>query len=60
MANNPQNQTNYGGEYLNRLLTLVKTGNEPFERGLLHMEQNVSDRLPHPRRRRSKNLLKPA
>ena len=44
MAQNPSIQTNYGGEFLNRLLTLVTTGNELFERGLIHMEQNVSDK----------------
>lgn len=58
MANNPQIQTNYGGEFLNRLLTLVTTGNELFERGLLHMEQNVGDRFSLPRMRLSKILQK--
>ena len=58
MAQNPSIQTNYGGEFLNRLLTLVTTGNELFERGLIHMEQNVSDKYSIPRMQLSKILQK--
>ena len=58
MAQNPSIQTNYGGEFLNRLLTLVTTGNELFERGLIHMEQNVGDKYSIPRMQLSKILLK--
>ena len=58
MANNPQIQTNYGGEFLNRLLALGTTGNGLFGRGLLHMEQNVGDRFSLPRMRLSKILQK--
>ncbi|WP_418692323.1 BACON domain-containing protein [Alistipes putredinis] len=58
MAQNPSIQTNYGGEFLNRLLTLVTTGNELFERGLIHMEQNVGDKYSIPRMQLSKILQK--
>lgn len=58
MPQNPTIQTNYGGEFLNRLLTLVTTGNELFERGLIHMEQNVGDKYSIPRMQLSKILQK--
>lgn len=58
MAQNPSIQTNYGGEFLNRLLTMVTTGNELFERGLIHMEQNVGDKYSIPRMTLSKILQK--
>lgn len=58
MAQNPQITTSYSGEFLNRLLTLVTTGNELFERGLIHMEQNVGDKYSIPRLQLSKILQK--
>lgn len=34
--------TNYSGEVLEEILTLAATGNELVERGLIHVEPNVS------------------
>lgn len=56
MAQNPSITTNYSGEFLNRLLTLVTTGNELFEHGLIHMEHNVGDKYSVPRMQLSKIL----
>lgn len=55
---NPNITTNYGGEFVNRLLTLLVTGNELFERGLVHIEENIGDKLSLPRMRLSKVLQK--
>lgn len=48
MAFNIQN-TNYNGEVLEQLLTLAATGNELVERGLIHIEPDVSDKFSIPR-----------
>jgi hypothetical protein len=41
--------TNYNGEVLEQLLTLAATGNELVERGLIHIEPNVSTKFHIPR-----------
>jgi hypothetical protein len=50
--------TNYNGEVLEQLLTLAATGNEVVERGLVHIEPEVSDKFSIPRLRTSKMLQK--
>jgi hypothetical protein len=41
--------TNYSGEVLERLLTLAATGNELVEKGLIHVEPNISLQYSIPR-----------
>jgi hypothetical protein len=50
--------TNYSGEVLEQLLTLAATGNELVERGLIHIEPEVSDRFSIPRLKAGKMLQK--
>ena len=50
--------TNYNGEVLERLLTLAATGNELVERGLIHIEPGVSEKLSIPRLKTGKMLQK--
>ena len=51
MANNPQIQTNYGGEFLNPPLTHVTQGDEHVSRGALHLDENAGDSVTPSRRR---------
>lgn len=48
MAINIKN-TNYSGEVLEKLLTVAATGNELVDKGLIHIEPNVSDKFSIPR-----------
>lgn len=50
--------TNYSGEVLEEILTLASTGNELVERGLIHVEPNVSKKISVPRLTTSKMLQK--
>lgn len=50
--------TNYSGEVLEQLLTLAATGNELVEKGLIHVEPNVSDSFSIPRLKGSTMLQK--
>lgn len=50
--------TNYSGEVLEEILTLASTGNELVERGLIHVEPNVSKKTSIPRLTTSKMLQK--
>lgn len=50
--------TNYSGEVLEEILTLASTGNELVERGLIHVEPNVSKKISVPRLTTSEMLQK--
>lgn len=50
--------TNYSGEVLEQLLTLAATGNELVEKGLIHIEPNVSLKFSIPRLKGGKMLQK--
>lgn len=50
--------TNYSGEVLEQILTLATTGNELVERGLVHIEPNVSTKISVPRLTATKMLQK--
>ena len=52
------NNTNYSGEVLERLLTIAATGNELVEKGLIHVEPNVSDKFSIPRLKIGRMLRK--
>lgn len=52
------NNTNYSGEVLEQLLALAATGNELVEKGLIHIEPNVSDKFSIPRIKGGKMLQK--
>lgn len=49
--------TNYSGEVLEEILTLAATGNELVERGLIHVEPNVSKKISVPRLTMSDDIL---
>lgn len=49
--------TNYSGEVLEEILTLAATGNELVERGLIHVEPNVSKKVSVPRLTMSDDIL---
>lgn len=55
---NPNIQTAYGGEVLNQILVMAATGNQLFEKGLIHMETNIGDKFYIPRLQLSKLLQK--
>lgn len=57
MAINIKN-TNYSGEVLEQLLTVAATGNELVEKGLIHIEPNVSDKFSIPRLKGGRMLQK--
>ena len=46
---NPNIQTAYTGEVLDQILVKVATGNQLFEKGLIHMETNIGDKFYIPR-----------
>jgi hypothetical protein len=50
--------TNYNGEVLEQLLTLAATGNELVDRGLIHIEPEVSEKFSIPRLKTGKMLRK--
>ncbi len=50
--------TNYSGEVLDKILTVAATGNELVEKGLIHIEQGVSDKFSIPRLKAGKMLQK--
>lgn len=50
--------TNYNGEVLEQLLTLAATGNELVEKGLIHIEDGVSEKFSIPRLKTGKMLQK--
>ncbi len=55
---NPNIQTAYTGEVLGQLLVMAATGNQLFEKGLIHMETNIGDKFYIPRLQLSKLLQK--
>ena len=55
---NPAISTRYAGEVYERILAKAATGNELFERGLIHVETGVQDKLAIPRLQLSKILQK--
>lgn len=57
MAINVKN-SNYGGEVLEKLLTVATTGNELVEKGLIRLEPGVSDKYSIPRLKTGEMLQK--
>ena len=55
---NPNIQTAYGGEVLDQILVMAATGNQLFEKGLIHMETSIGDKFYIPRLQLSKLLQK--
>lgn len=55
---NPNIQTAYAGEVLDHMLVRVATGNELFNKGLIHMETSIGDKFYIPRLQLSKLLQK--
>jgi len=55
---NPTINTRYAGEVYEKILAKAATGNELFERGLIHVETGVQDKLAIPRLQLSKILQK--
>ncbi|BFL28550.1 hypothetical protein K320107C7_09650 [Alistipes shahii] len=55
---NPNIQTAYAGEVLDQILVMAATGNQLFEKGLIHMETNIGDKFYIPRLQLSKLLQK--
>lgn len=55
---NPNIQTAYSGEVLDQILVMAATGNELFEKGLIHMETSIGDKFYIPRLQLSKLLQK--
>ena len=55
---NPTISTRYAGEVYEKILAKAATGNELFERGLIHVETGVQDKLAIPRLQLSKILQK--
>lgn len=50
--------SNYGGEVLEKLLTVATTGNELVEKGLIRLEPGVSDKFSIPRLKTGEMLQK--
>lgn len=55
---NPNIQTSYSGEVLDQMLVMAATGNELFEKGLIHMETGIGDKFHIPRLQLSRLLQK--
>ncbi len=55
---NPIVQTSYAGEVLSQILVKAATGNQLFEKGLIHLETNIGDKFYIPRLQLSKLLQK--
>ena len=55
---NPTINTRYAGEVYEKILAKAATGNELFQRGLIHVFTNVQDKLAIPRMQLSKILQK--
>lgn len=55
---NPNIQTAYTGEVLDQILVAAATGNQLFEKGLIHMETNIGNKFYIPRFQLSKLLQK--
>lgn len=55
---NPTINTRYAGEVYEKILAKAATGNELFQRGLIHVFTNVQDKLAIPRIQLSKILQK--
>lgn len=55
---NPNIQTAYTGEVLGQILVMAATGNQLFEKGLIHMETGIGDKFYIPRLQLSKLLQK--
>ena len=55
---NPNIQTAYPGEVLDQILVKAATGNQLFEKGLIHLETNIGDKFYIPRMQLSKLLQK--
>lgn len=55
---NPNIQTAYSGEVLDQLLVKAATGNQLFEKGLIHLETNVQGNFYIPRMQLTKLLQK--
>lgn len=55
---NPNIQTAYSGEVLDTILVKVSTGNELFQKGLVHLETGINKDLNIPRMQLSKMLQK--
>ena len=55
---NPNIQTAHSGEVLDQILVKAATGNQLFEKGLIHMETSIGDKFYIPRLQLSKLLQK--
>lgn len=55
---NPNIQTAYSGEVLDKILVKVSTGNQLFQQGLIHLEAGINDKLTIPRMQLTKMLQK--
>lgn len=55
---NPNIQTAYAGEVLDKILVEVSTGNQLFQQGLVHLVAGISDKLTIPRMQLTKMLQK--
>lgn len=55
---NPNIQTAYAGEVLDQILVKAATGNQLFEKGLIHLETSIGDKFYIPRLQLSKLLQK--